>query len=122
MNPHFAIREGLAFGDLAVKSGLILVAGWFVTLALRKVSAASRHLVWLATFCAMLLLPLVMMVVPSKPLAVVHEKPRVIAAPVPATLDRFSDWTPSVAEIPSAILEPLPSPTDESSKTVTATV
>ena len=53
MNLPFTIRDGLAFGDLAVKGGLILIVGWIVTLSLRKTSAASRHLAWLATFSAM---------------------------------------------------------------------
>ncbi len=122
MSPHFAIRDGLAFGDIAIKGGLILVAGWLVTLVFRKASAASRHLVWLATFCGMLLLPLLMVVVPSRPLAVLHEKPKTIAAPVPVASGSFSESALSATETSAPILGPVAPSTAVSPKIIAEAV
>ncbi|HXK04855.1 MAG TPA: TonB family protein [Verrucomicrobiae bacterium] len=49
----------------AVKSTVILAAAWLVALAMRKRSAASRHVVWTACAAALLALPLLSLSVPA---------------------------------------------------------
>ncbi|MFW6078095.1 MAG: M56 family metallopeptidase, partial [Gemmatimonadota bacterium] len=54
----------------AAKSALVLIGAWIVTLALRRGSAATRHLVWSVAIVAALALPLAVAVLPSWPVAV----------------------------------------------------
>ena len=49
----------------AVKSTVILAAAWVLALAMRKRSAASRHVVWTACAAALLALPLLSLSVPA---------------------------------------------------------
>ena len=79
MNPNSTVQMALAFGDVALKASAILLGGWLVSLALRRASAAARHLAWLGTLTAMLLLPLLILIAPAQPIAVLHEKPPVAA-------------------------------------------
>ena len=44
--------------NLTLKSTLVLALAWLVALALRRRSAAARHIVWTAAFAALLALPL----------------------------------------------------------------
>ena len=49
----------------AVKSTIILAAAWLVALAMRKRSAASRHVVWTACAAALLALPFLSLSLPA---------------------------------------------------------
>jgi TonB family protein len=49
----------------AVKSAIVLAAAWIAALALRKHSAATRHLIWTAAFAAVLALPLLSAALPA---------------------------------------------------------
>jgi beta-lactamase regulating signal transducer with metallopeptidase domain len=50
---------------VAFKASLVLAVAFGVTALLRRASAASRHLVWLAAFCGVAALPLAAAVMPS---------------------------------------------------------
>jgi len=89
LNNHDTLRAALALADLAAKSTLILLGAWLFTLMLRKGSAAARHLVWLTSFCVLLLLPFVSLLMPAHRIAVIRE-----AAP-PVTAKAVS---PSLSE------------------------
>ncbi|MCC7203840.1 MAG: carboxypeptidase regulatory-like domain-containing protein [Phycisphaeraceae bacterium] len=51
--------------DVAVKGSLVLLAGWIATRALRRRSAAVRHVVWLTTMAGLLLLPGLSVLLPA---------------------------------------------------------
>ena len=48
----------------AFKGTFILIAACLLSVALRRASAATRHLVWVVAFAALLLLPALSVVVP----------------------------------------------------------
>ena len=48
----------------AVKGTFILIAAGVLSMALRRASAAARHLVWTVAFAALLLLPVLSLAVP----------------------------------------------------------
>jgi beta-lactamase regulating signal transducer with metallopeptidase domain len=73
MNTHDALKTGLVCGDLAAKSCIVLLIAWVATRCLRHQSASSRHLVWLAGFCVLLVLPVFTLVVPGKQFPVIRE-------------------------------------------------
>ena len=56
--------------DLSLKSALLLGAAWALALAMRRASAAARHLLWLLTFAALLLLPPLSVTQPPRPVPV----------------------------------------------------
>jgi len=64
------LKLAVAFGDLAVKSALVLLLAWMVVLLMRKCAAATRHLVWLSAFSIVLLVPVLTLIVPSRQLAI----------------------------------------------------
>ncbi len=51
--------------DVLVKGAVLLFAASLITMAMRKASAAARHLVWAIALCGVLMLPLFSVVVPS---------------------------------------------------------
>jgi|GEM_PF-2114161 len=51
--------------DVLVKGAVLLFAASLITMAMRKASAAARHLVWAIALCGVLVLPLFSVVVPS---------------------------------------------------------
>jgi TonB family protein len=53
------------FAGAAIKSVAVLCAAWLMALALRKHSAASRHLVWTAAVAALVALPLFSLSLPA---------------------------------------------------------
>lgn len=61
--------------DLSLKSALLLLVAWALTLGMRRASAAARHLVWLLTFAGLLLLPLLSLTLPPRPVAVLPAAP-----------------------------------------------
>ena len=85
--------------DLSVKSVLLLLAAWAVTLAMRRASAAARHLIWLLTFAGLLLLPLLSVTLPARSVAVLPPPAAPVVLPSPVAM-------PSVAEPPAVIEAP----------------
>lgn len=57
--------------DLALKGTAVLITGFLAVLALRRATAATRHLAWCATFGALVLLPALVAWAPALELAVV---------------------------------------------------
>ena len=51
--------------DVAIKGVVLLLVASTVVLVLRKASAATRHLVWCAAVCGLLVLPVISMIVPK---------------------------------------------------------
>ena len=51
--------------DVLVKGAVLLFAASLITMAMRKASAAARHLVWVIALCGVLVLPLFSAVMPS---------------------------------------------------------
>src|SRR3954447_6946243 len=60
--------------NLTLKSTLVLAIAWVAALALRRRSAAARHIVWTAASAALLALPLLSLSLPAwhHPLAACH--------------------------------------------------
>src|SRR4051794_13643886 len=54
-----------ALVDLTLKSTLVLAIAWLAALALRRRSAAARHIVWTAASAALLALPLLSLSLPA---------------------------------------------------------
>jgi len=53
--------------DMAWKSAMVLVAAGAITLAMRRASAAARHLVWCLALCGTVVLPGMALIVPGWP-------------------------------------------------------
>ncbi len=53
------------FLEIGSKSIAVLTVAWIVALALRRSSAAVRHLLWVAAFAALLALPVLALVLPA---------------------------------------------------------
>ena len=63
---HWNEAAGMAFLlNLAVKSTALLAAAWIAAFALRRRSAAARHIVWMAAFAAALALPVLSIALPA---------------------------------------------------------
>ena len=100
--------------DLSVKSALLLLSAWALTLAMRHASASTRHLVWLLVFAGLLALPLLsltlparsVLVLPAAPVAAAVSTP--IAAAPPAVPGRLP--APSVATTSPAVCPVPPAP------------
>ena len=116
MNSHDALKIGLAFGDLAAKSCIVLFLAWMANRCFRNQSASTRHLVWLTGFVLLILLPVVTLVVPGKSLPLIKdlapaqpmtvhrtEVEAMVSANVP--LENSSDYFASVTE-PTETLAP----------------
>src|SRR3954462_4070618 len=54
-----------ALVDLTLKSTLVLAFAWLIAFALRRRSAAARHIVWTAASAALLALPLLSLSLPT---------------------------------------------------------
>jgi TonB family protein len=57
--------------EATVKGSFFLLAALFLTLAMRRASAAARHLVWTLALAAMLLLPIISLMLPAWNLALI---------------------------------------------------
>ena len=63
---HWNEAAGVAFLlNLAVKSTALLSVAWLAAFALRRRSAAARHMVWMAAFAAALALPVLSVALPA---------------------------------------------------------
>jgi TonB family protein len=51
--------------NLAVKSTALLAAAWLAAFAMRRQSAAGRHMVWMAAFAALLAMPVLSIAIPG---------------------------------------------------------
>lgn len=59
------VRVLAVLADMAVKGGVILALATMVATALRRSSAAKRHLVWALALTGLLLLPMLALVMPK---------------------------------------------------------
>ncbi len=86
-----AFSSWLTLGrDLSAKSALLLLTAWALTLAMRRASAAARHLVWLLAFAGLLALPLLSVTLPQHPVPVLPQPAAPLArtpAPIAAPPD-----------------------------------
>ena len=84
----------------ALKATLILIAAWLLTIAMRRASAAARHMVWVFALAALLLLPVFTVAIPQWTVTVPQSKigpalPSQVRSPVivaskPVSAER--DW------------------------------
>ena len=81
--------------DLSVKSALLLLAAWALTLATRRAAAATRHLAWLLTFAGLLLLPLLSVTLPARPVPVLPPPAVPAALPTPIALPPLAAEAPA---------------------------
>ena len=65
MNSLFIARVSLLAGEALLASTLLPALAWSVSLLFSK-HAAMRHLMWLAAFVGLLLLPVLALTVPSQ--------------------------------------------------------
>jgi len=105
--------------DLSGKSALLLLAAWALALGMRRASAAARHLVWLLAFAGLLLLPLLSMTLPPRPvpvlptpavspvLSAVAAPPVFTAAPPAGVLARQPTLPRPVASTPARAQPPV---------------
>ncbi|MDX2034919.1 MAG: M56 family metallopeptidase [Blastocatellia bacterium] len=75
------------FFDVALKSGIVLLAAWGLTLGLRRASAASRHWVWSLAMVGLLVLPALSYVVPEWRIGLVSLRGSEVAAEPAAEAD-----------------------------------
>ncbi|MDR3691440.1 MAG: M56 family metallopeptidase [Fimbriimonas sp.] len=85
MTDESGIRVALFLVDLLAKSTVILALAGCVSFGLRRSPAASRHLVWVCAFVALLALPVLSGILPSIPVGVVRVE---TSAPAPAMLSQ----------------------------------
>jgi beta-lactamase regulating signal transducer with metallopeptidase domain/protocatechuate 3,4-dioxygenase beta subunit len=82
--------------DVTGKSTLVLAVAGLITLALRRASAATRHLVWCLAFCGVVALPTVTLLVPGWAWPIVPARRSTAfsppAAPVIPTAARSTPW------------------------------
>jgi beta-lactamase regulating signal transducer with metallopeptidase domain/HEAT repeat protein len=90
---------------LLVKTTLVLLAALGITRVLQRASAGARHLVWLSTLGALLLVPLVAVWSPLR-LAVLPAVPRTVSAP--SAVDAPSAVAAPLASAPAPIAESMP--------------
>lgn len=100
--------------DAALKGALFLGLAVMLNLALRRASAAVRHLVWSLAFAAVLLTPLLTSVLPRWPVpslpALVPTSPPTHEEGPPAGAIPGTDESPAPAYAPTPELEATPSP------------
>jgi beta-lactamase regulating signal transducer with metallopeptidase domain len=92
MSSFLALRQLLTVGDLFAASALIMALAW---LAPFRKTASLRHLGWMAGFAALLLLPVLLIVVPSH-FSFALAAPAPIAAPALEVSQNIA--APAVAE------------------------
>jgi hypothetical protein len=56
--------------DILIKTTAILTLAFLIAAAMRRASAASRHVVWMAALIAVLIVPVIVMWAPSLPVRV----------------------------------------------------
>ncbi len=76
-----AERVLLALADVTVKSVLVFLAAGALALALRRSSAAYRHLVWRLALASLVVLPILSAVVPSREVTAVSHTVQITPAP-----------------------------------------
>ena len=91
MNEYFlqhwslpAERVLLVLADVSVKSVLVFLAAGALALALRRSSAAYRHLVWRLALASLFLLPVLSAVMPSREVTAVSRTVQITPAPAAA--------------------------------------
>ena len=102
-----AMSDGLTSGafipwlvllrDLSVKSALLLLTAWALTLGMRRTSAAARHLIWALTFAGLFLLPLLSATLPARPVPILPARSVAARTPPAAPVALSFPPAPSVA-------------------------
>jgi beta-lactamase regulating signal transducer with metallopeptidase domain len=83
----------------AIRASVLLGGAWLVTLAMRRASAASRHLIWTAATAGVLMLPVFAVVVPAWNVVVL---PAVVAPSKVAEVASVTAGTDKPAATPGA--------------------
>ena len=112
LSPYLALLR-----DISVKSALLLLAAWALTSAMRRASAAARHLAWLLTFAGLLLLPLLSVSLPPRPVAVLPPWSAAPLAPSPSTVSP-SVVPPIFTDAPTDIVPDRPAPPPTPARTL----
>jgi TonB family protein len=100
---HWNEAAGMAFLlNLAVKSTALLAAAWLAAFALRRQSAAARHMVWMAAFAAALALPVLSVALPALELRAPAWLPDASSIVFGANANATSDRVAAVAATPAA--------------------
>lgn len=86
--------------DNTVKATLVLIAAYALSLALRRASAAARHLIWTSAVLSLLALPLLSLVLPAWKVHIVPEPQ--IQAPRAVRVKDFSPPQTSSIEVKAA--------------------
>src|SRR5437899_1257189 len=99
--------------DLTLKSTLVLGLAWCVGFVLHRRSAAARHIVWTAAFCALLALPLLSLGLPAWHHPLVNAiLPDASGLTFRATASSEVANTPTVAAQPASSTASAPTPFD----------
>jgi HEAT repeat protein/beta-lactamase regulating signal transducer with metallopeptidase domain len=91
INPTLPVAW-LPLADAVVKATLILAMAAAASFALRRKSAAMRHLVWILALCSALALPVISLALPKWQLPILRLTPAPV--PIEAAIDRTADVTP----------------------------
>src|ERR1019366_7164907 len=100
-NGEEARRTIMMWTDFVVRGTLVLAAGFAVSLAFGRASAALRHFVWTAAFVSLLALPVALRLGPKVILAAWPAEPRAqavgasVAARVPVEPPRTTPTLPT---------------------------
>lgn len=95
----FCKQAVLVLADSAAKGVLILLAAWLVVLAMKRSSAAARHLVWSLALGGLLVLPVLAVALPKWQLPILPRKP---AAPAPVVSSALPATSVSVSPVAAA--------------------
>jgi TonB family protein len=94
---HWNEPAGAAYlANFALKSTALLAAAWLSAFAMRRRSAAARHLVWMAAFAAVLALPLLTAAIPA------IEAPWTAWLPAPSSFQFTTTATSTADRAPNA--------------------
>ena len=122
MNEHFlrhwslpAERLLLVLADVTVKSVLVFLAAGALALALRRSSAAYRHLVWRLALGSLFLLPVLSAVMPSREVTAVSRTVQITPAPAaPPTPEQAAPPVVTDAQVngkpAAAVVRPVSAP------------
>jgi len=97
--------------DLIVKATILCLAAAILTIAMRRASAASRHLVWTGLFIAVLALPIARLLLPTLPVFVLAAPVQPREAPQPVEV-RLSEPISMAPAVPPMDVPPLALPPD----------
>jgi len=108
-----ALEVLLLIGGYTIKATAVMGLAWLGTLVCRRQTASVRHAIWLAGFAAVLLLPLLSLVLPSRAVPVWRAKSDVelVSYSQPLTVDTPNDISVGTAAVDVPLVEAPPKPT-----------